>query len=133
MGYPNRTKSSCHKRWTNFLSGTDKSKMTKEEENIITKYYSQEVKFADLAKMMVNRTAAWVLNNYRVIFKDKINILKLHLPNQNPTLDEMCQLVKDYKLTIDDFKHVEEEDQTKIREILEFVIRDQHGQKYNKY
>ena len=50
--------------------------MTEEEERIITQYYSEEVKFSELAGKMVNRTANWVKEKYRMILRDKLNILK---------------------------------------------------------
>ena len=106
--------------------------MTEEEERIISEYYSEEVKFSELAEKMVNRSTKWVEKEYIILFREKIGELKKHHLNQNLTQDEICQQVKDRKLTIDYFKHVDKQDQKNIREILEFVGRDQHGQKMIK-
>ena len=61
-GYKHRSRDSCRKRLVNHLSGMNKSKMTLDEERIITECHLKGLSFAEMAEKMHNRSYVWVFH-----------------------------------------------------------------------
>ena len=62
LGYTKRTGKSCNSRYTNHLTGKNKSEMTEAEEKIIAEQYQEELSFGEIRFLLDNRSHDWVRN-----------------------------------------------------------------------
>ena len=64
---------------------------------------------------------------YLNIFIEKTQIIKKHHPDKELTKDKLCQMVKDGKMTMEDFKHVDKEHRVIVKNCLKFIADDRNG------
>lgn len=89
-----RSAKSCSERWTNHLSGADKSEITQDEEFVITKFHIEGLPIAQIAIKFENRSIRWVRKQYEILLRKHIKAIVLHNNDKSLKKDQVCEMVK---------------------------------------
>lgn len=127
-GFTDRNPYSCKQRWQNYLNVDAKSDANQNEINIIIELYRERVSFGDISKHLKGRSGPWVRIQYEKLFRNYLRLVREHLKEKISNGD-ICNRVKNGKLSIVNFKHVDQQEQEDIQKCLEFISFDQTGHK----